>query len=275
MAILTKNPFPIFASLTITACLISTACAQTDTRSNLQAGAGAQSSDLELAGPTNGGDASPAPPAKIDLSAPEEPATKKADTGLIAGDPPGIPDPDRSQSADDMPILPSKPIDLSETTVARPTQDISLEDRVARLEQLIEAQSEMLVEMARAQSQMMAAQKTPTDELTKIREEIAALRKSMDSFQALGRVDPGSDPADTQPSLQSAGRLVVDNFTGISYTVSVNGTDFIFSPGRNEVIVPVGNVVTEIRGYETPKTWVAENFRPVGSEQHLEIQIKP
>ncbi len=162
-----------------------------------------------------------------------------------SGDTPPLPDPERQ-------VAP--PAELSGARAATMT----LEERVVRLERLIEGQSAKLEEMATAV------------QLQQIRDDIAGLSESIQSMHTALRVDPSG----VQPAPQIPGKLVLENRTRYRYIVRINGYDFTINPGRNELNVLVGEVVTEIRGYEAPQRWTAENFRQVGDVQQLAIQIQ-
>ena len=260
---------------------------------------GTEPGDLQLNGAV-------APPAKMDIPSMDDaitkhaPATQDVDS-FIAGDPPAIVDldPDRnpkaSPAADLSPKLPleeestqeqpapehSPAPSGQETTVAKTAENgaantlarenmsadiAALNARVQRLEMLIEAQSATLAEMAKLQTQML-----PAEELKAIREEIVALRQS---FQTVARPDLESGTQDLQPTEPSTGLLVIENLTGIVYTMNVNGYDIYVMPGRQSVPIEVGNVRTEIRGYEAPRAWSSDNFQLVNGQPQLAIQIQ-
>jgi hypothetical protein len=111
---------------------------------------------------------------------------------------------------------------------------------------------------------------TPSDELKAIREELVKLN----SKQTVARPDLGGEQPSQQPTLASVGKLVISNYTGVAYTMSVNGQSFIITPGRGELNVPFGPLTTEIVGYETPKSWAQADWREVNGQQQLAIQIR-
>jgi hypothetical protein len=68
---------------------------------------------------------------------------------------------------------------------------------------------------------------------------------------------------------------MVENRTLLGYTMAINGAVYLVPPGhRGELRVPVGAVVTELRGYEPPKAWKESDWRKVGEEYQLAIQIQ-
>lgn len=188
---------------------------------------------LELGAPTGGSLA--APPATIDGLQP-------------------IPDPARSsKQAGEQNII---------VTASEATRLSELEAKVRRLEQLIEAQSSTLQDIADKIG-------SPAEELRAIREELVKLG-SGGSKQVVGRAELGGEA----PSLASIGKLVVTNYTGVPYTMAVNGQQFVFGPGRGELNVQFGPVTTEILGYEAPKLWAEADWRSVQGERQLAIQIQ-
>lgn len=192
--------------------------------------------ELQLDGPSNGNGSLAAPPAQIDM--------------------PAIPDMERTangSSADQNVIV----------TASEATRLRELEEKVAHLEQLIEGQTLALQGIAEKLN-------TPSAELKAIHEELVKLN----SKQTVARPDLGGEQPAQQPTLASVGKLVISNYTGLAYTVSVNGQSFIITPGRGELNVPFGPVTTEIVGYETPKSWVQTDWRQVNGQQQLAIQIR-
>jgi uncharacterized coiled-coil protein SlyX len=187
--------------------------------------------ELQLDAPGN--DSLAAPPAQIDM--------------------PAIPDMERtaqgSPAADQNVIV----------TASEATRLRELEEKVARLEQLIEGQTETLQDIAKKIG-------TPNEELRAIREELVKLN----SKQTVARPELGGD----QPSLANIGKLVISNYTGIAYTMSVNGQQFVISPGRGEINVQFGPVTTELMGFEGPKAWAQTDWREVNGQQQLAIQIR-
>jgi uncharacterized coiled-coil protein SlyX len=187
---------------------------------------------LQLDEPTNGNNSLAAPPASIDM--------------------PSIPDLERAANqTNDQNII----VTASEATRLR-----ELEQKVARLEQLIEGQSATLQDIADKVS-------APSAELKAIRDELVKLN----SKQTVARADLSGEA----PSLAGMGKMVVDNHTAATYTPSVNGFQVVVPPGRSEVSnLPVGAITTELIGYETPKTWAAGDWRDVGGAQQLAIRIR-
>lgn len=145
-------------------------------------------------------------------------------------------------------------------TASEATRLRELELRVQHLEKLIEGQSATLQDIADKLG-------TPSEELRAIRDELVKLN----SKQTLARPELGGDT----PSLAQLGKMVVNNYTAATYTLSVNGFQVVVPPGRSEVSnLPVGVITTELLGYETPKTWAATDWRDVDGAQQLAIQIK-
>ena len=189
--------------------------------------------ELQLDAPGNGSGSLAAPPAQIDM--------------------PAIPDMERT--AHGSPVADQNVI----VTASEATRLRELEEKVARLEQLIEGQSATLQDIADKIG-------TPSEDLRAIREELVKLN----SKQTVARPELGGD----QPSLASIGKLVVSNYTGIAYTMSVNGQQFVISPGRGEINVQFGPVTTELLGFEAPKAWAQTDWREVNGQQQLAIQIR-
>ena len=278
----------------VAVCLATSwAFAQSGSRSET----GATPGDLSLSGPANNVSPSPAPAAEIEFPSVDDvitkgvPKTQSIDS-FIAGDPPAIVDLDPQRQGKAAPAADLSPQPALDDTpkesgaadqphvVAKPTGDghgdvapsqleggtATLEQRVARLEAALQAQSATLQELRTAQAQLL-----PAEELKAIREEIAALRNS---FQSVGRPDFDSGTADSQPALTKVGTLIVENRTGFGYTMKINGYDYVIMPGRREIPVKVGKVVTELRGFEAPRAWSPDNFREVNGEPQLAIQIR-
>lgn len=145
----------------------------------------------------------------------------------------------------------------------------SLDQRIRRLEMLIEAQSATLQEIRDK------VQPPPIEELRAIRQELVTLRST---FQTVAKASVNGQAVGGSPgmggSLQRVGRLVVENQTAFGYPMSINGFQFTIMPGRREFNVPVGRVVTQLLGYENARTWSEEDWRQVGDDYRLAIQIQ-
>ena len=275
-------------AMSLVICLVaSLAFAQSGSRSET----GATPSDLQLSGPANN---APAPAQEIDIPSVDDAITRDAPKtpdvdSFIAADTPMIPDLDPDRQGKSAPAADLSPKLSQDDLTAKPKVDVAppapapehttakavdvaagdvaeLKQRVARLESLVEQQKEMLNELKTAQAQM-----NPADDLKAIREEIVALRKS---FQTVGRPDFDGGSTSDEPTSPAVGMLVVENLTGVGYTMNVIGYDIVVMPGRQEVPIEVGNVITEIRGFEAPRAWNADNFRDVNGQRQLAIQIR-
>jgi uncharacterized coiled-coil protein SlyX len=244
--VMTQAQQKLSLTLALVALLVSnvSALAQTGTTGATQQPTPAGGLDLS---PANGGSVA-APPASIDVS------DEIQASGIGNGVRP-IEDFERT------------PKQLGEqniiVTASEATRLRELELKVGRLEQLIEAQSAALQDMA---DKMTA----PAEELRAIREELTKLN----SRQTVARPELDSGNGDDAPSLASVGKLKINNHTNIAYTMSVNGRPFIIMPGTGEIAVEYGPVTTEIVGYEAPKSWAQTDWREENGQQQLAIQIR-
>jgi len=273
--------FGLVLALTVASLFAATACGQSGTRSAASDAEGGANNgaaqtdaaqtdvgDLQLSGPANLSGSAPAPAAEIEIPSIDDAITKGAPQtpdvdDFLAGDPPAIRDPERqSTAADRAPALPpegnSQGTGASASDNARTAAKFSAADlqafgqRLARVERLLEAQSAKLNEIS-------------NNDLQQIRDDIESLRQS---FRTTFRAQLNGS---TTPQ---RGKLVVENLTDFGYTMNVNGASYRIMPGRWEIPVNVGPVVTELRGFESPQTWSAENFQEVNGEQQLAIQIQ-
>lgn len=251
--------------------------------------AGAAGDDLQLNAPSLDDLGIPSVDDAITTGAPQ---TLDIDE-FLTGEIPPIPDPQRQPApAAEMPADQAAAADTNaagagaapsaETTAMKAAPDgaaRSLEDRVARLERQIAAQSAKLDQIAAAQ---MKLQSQPNEQLKQIQSDLAALRQAIKSRQTVARVDPDGGADAGQPPQQPAeppagpkrGQLVVENLTAFGYTVNINGRAVAIWPGRQAFEIPIGPVVTEIRGFEAPHKWSAEDFRQVGDTRQLAIRIQ-
>jgi hypothetical protein len=190
-------------------------------------------------------------PTNLGLDAPANGDTSPAAPAAPIDDLQPIPDlDDRTKQLGEQQII----VTASEATRLR-----ELERKVDRLEQLIEAQSGTLQDIADKIA-------TPSAELKAIHEELVKLN----SRQTVARPQLG----DEAPSLAQLGKLVVNNYTGGAYTMTINGYQFVVPPGRGEFNVQFGDVTTQLLGYESPKTWTRNDWREVNGQQQLAIQIR-
>ena len=239
---------------------------------------GANPGDLQLSGPANLSGESPAPAAEIELPSLDDTITKGAPKSqdvdsFIAGGVTPIDDPERETTDREMTASKADltPREVESDPPAPPSQDngeaanyaprlpaaniSKVEERVARLEQLIELQSEILAELKDNPSQLAGGESLRPI----LQDELEKFAQKLESRTERLRPTPDVDPGNT-PRRPDVGVLVVENLTGVTYTLNVNGYDVVVLPGRQEVPVEVGNMVTEIRGFEAPRAWNASNF---------------
>lgn len=130
-----------------------------------------------------------------------------------------------------------------------------------------------LDERIRQLEQLVADQRSQIDQLGRhvraLQDKVGRLSSSGSQFRA--RQDP-SGPSQGQQ--RQMGKLVIDNETGTGYYLTVNGMSYLVMPGRRQLDVPVGDVVTQLNGYEAPKTWRDSDWRNVNGEMRLSIRIR-
>ncbi len=120
------------------------------------------------------------------------------------------------------------------------------------------------------------------ERLQKIESDLVDLRKSFNNVAKLITADqrPSLQPETSQErtsekqTSQQLGLLVIENQTGLAYPMTVNGYRFQIVPGRHQFKVPVGEVTTELNGFEDAKRWQAGDWREVNGQQQLAIQIQ-
>lgn len=164
-----------------------------------------------------------------------------------------IPDLDRSSDV---------AVDSATVIKALEQKIADLEKRLAHLEYVADAQSDKLTELAQAM------QSTPQLSARENPDEAASQQPKL----PLRPEAPQAEGPTPTPVKQ--GRVVFDNQTGAIYSMIVNGRSYVVRPGKTEVVMAVGPVVTELAGYEAPRAWRDSDWRKVGDEYRLAIQIQ-
>lgn len=157
---------------------------------------------------------------------------------------------------------------------AQQPDERTVEQRLDLMEQRLEYHKQAIQEINAAPS--------VDERLEKMENELADLRKSFNNVAKLITEDqrPSIQPENSKERIsekrtsEQLGLLVIENQTGLAYPMTVNGYRFQIIPGRHQFKVPVGEVVTELNGFEDAKRWRAGDWRDVNGQQQLAIQIQ-
>ena len=71
-----------------------------------------------------------------------------------------------------------------------------------------------------------------------------------------------------------SGKLILQNLSGLSHYVSVNGTRHLVSPGRTEIWIPRAIVEVYLPHHESPKLWGMSNWKWTGQHHEMLINIR-
>ncbi len=159
-------------------------------------------------------------------------------------------------------------------TPSAPPPPATLSERVAALENLVQALDQRLTHAEEYTSQLyndVADLKKIgiAGQLDKINATVGDIDKRMRGVYELQTRVPNGAAAPGAPAL---GRFVIENWTGAPQAVAVNGVRYTCPPGRTEVSVPYGPVITELIGFEPPKEWTDWKRRNGGYEMVMEIR---
>jgi hypothetical protein len=102
------------------------------------------------------------------------------------------------------------------------------------------------------------------EEIRQLKQRVAVLERQLQAFQ-------GPKPGESRSP--ATGRLVLDNRTLNTHSVSVNGLVFSIAPGRTEMDVPLGTANVYLPYHEPPKQWGLDRWRWNGQNYELLIVI--
>ncbi len=104
-------------------------------------------------------------------------------------------------------------------------------------------------------------------DLVAIQRELRGLREVSKRVQDGGSGSGGgADP--------TKGVVVINNWTGATHSVVVNGKSYRVGPGRVTVTVDYGRVVTQVAGEAEPRQWDNSYWKKVGGEHQLALDLK-
>jgi hypothetical protein len=102
------------------------------------------------------------------------------------------------------------------------------------------------------------------EEIRQLRQRVAVLERQVWAFQG---------PQSGESRSPATGRLVLDNRTLNTHSVSVNGLLFSVAPGRTEMDIPIGTANVYLPYHESPKQWGLDRWRWNGRNYEMLIVI--
>lgn len=161
-----------------------------------------------------------------------------------------------------------------ERTVQKPeapptTAKIGAEESTNAMPKLPESQS--------LESQLTAVQER-LQQLDDVTQQITALRE--DDLPRLKRELErlkGSSPvarSALRPVPPMQGRLVINNLSGLTRDVIVNGTTYTFAPGSWQVPVPHREVTTQVSIGEIPRLWGSDFWRQTDNGPEMRLDLR-
>ena len=110
-----------------------------------------------------------------------------------------------------------------------------------------------------------------TQQITALRtEDLPRLKSELDRLKAGRSVEHSA----LRPVPSTQGRLVINNLSGLTRDVVVNGTAYTFAPGTWQVPVPHKEVQTQLSASAIPHLWGSDYWRQTdnGPEMRLELR---
>ncbi|MCE9557201.1 MAG: hypothetical protein K8T91_27955 [Planctomycetes bacterium] len=74
------------------------------------------------------------------------------------------------------------------------------------------------------------------------------------------------------PAVQ--GRLVINNLSGLTRDVTVNGTTYTFAPGSWQVSIPYRDVTTQVALGEIPRLWGSDFWRQTDNGPEMRLDLR-
>jgi hypothetical protein len=135
-----------------------------------------------------------------------------------------------------------------------------------------------------ADSQSSSDNKKPEDILTlevraaKIESAIAKIEKHLskldDIAERLDQKRSRKDLVEVSGRVKKQGTVFINNWTGDTHLVSINGTQYFIQPGRTRVGTEYGELTTQLPWFETPNKWKASHWKMVGDEYQITLDLR-
>ncbi|MGO8753180.1 MAG: hypothetical protein ACLQNE_45160 [Thermoguttaceae bacterium] len=103
------------------------------------------------------------------------------------------------------------------------------------------------------------------------REQIRQLKQRIAVLER--RPPPTQGPKGVETRILGPGKLVLDNRTRNTHSVSVNGSLYSVTPGRTTIEIPVGPATVYMPFHEAPKQWGLDRWQWNGQNYELLIVV--
>lgn len=159
-----------------------------------------------------------------------------------------------------------------------PQADPATAQHLAAVEQrltAIETRLDQLMDYLNVPTRSEAARPVAADDsmsvaLARLEEKLEDLQRSVESMQThVVARQPVPDAA-----TPTEGTVVLQNWTGSTQYVAVNGERLYAPPGRTERTVPLGPVEVYLPGTEVPRRYQRDFFRWNGEEYAFQVDIR-
>ena len=108
-------------------------------------------------------------------------------------------------------------------------------------------------------------------QITALRDEdLPRLKQELDRLKGSNSVARSA----LRPVPPVQGRLVINNLSGLTRDVTVNGTTYTFAPGSWQVPVPHREVTTQVSIHEIPRLWGSDFWRQTDSGPEMRLELR-
>lgn len=159
-------------------------------------------------------------------------------------------------------VVPAEPKPSEVANEQSNVTDPGLADRVKTLEETAAAIEQQLKKLDDIAEQVI---------LLGGEDQLAGKRERSDLVELSGKV---SDAAPEASAESQEGTVIVNNWTGVTHIVAINGKTYRVAPGRSEIKTQYGLLTTQLVEYESPQQWEASRWKDVDGEYELTLDLK-
>ncbi len=160
--------------------------------------------------------------------------------------------------ADATPVTPKTPGAASEPSAAA----AALAGRVKTLEETIAAIERQLTKLDDIAEQVILL----SDE-----DSVAAKRERSGLVELSEKVSSATPESSAEAQ---EGTVIVNNWTGVTHIVAINGKTYSVLPGRSEIKTHCGALTTQLVQYELPQEWEASRWKNVDGKYQVTLDLK-
>jgi len=176
-------------------------------------------------------------------------------------------------STDSEPRVPTIRENGTDDDDAGPLVDVvkqrELLDRTATIAATVKAIEQHLSKLDDIAEQLEAVR---TEDLAKLNRDLRGLKET--TKKVGGSDQDGGAALPEEAPTPTAGTVIVNNETGVSHWVAINGASRLIAPGRTSFEIDYGPIRTQLTQFEGERTWPASHWRKVGDRYEITLDLR-